>query len=211
MQFARAFLVDHKPQVPTEGRRRGERARRLARMLGMPASRGASDGLGQRLRHGHRLYGRLLPRDCSEPHGVRGAHAGAFAGPGAQSKAGARARLRSRVRPRAAGRGKSRRCLRGIRFQSRARRACAHARGGRGALQCSGDETSFEDAAAREAANDVDVIALHGIFSWVARATQDAIVSVLRQRLQPNGLAYVSYNCMPGWAPLAPIRQLMVR
>ena len=72
-------------------------------------------------------------------------------------------------------------------------------------------ETSFEDAAAREAANDVDVIALHGIFSWVARATQDAIVSVLRQRLQPNGLAYVSYNCMPGWAPLAPIRQLMMQ
>ena len=62
----------------------------------------------------------------------------------------------------------------------------------------------------RSAANDVDVIALHGIFSWVARATQDAIVSVLRQRLQPNGLAYVSYNCMPGWAPLAPIRQFMV-
>ena len=72
-------------------------------------------------------------------------------------------------------------------------------------------ETSFEDAAAREAVNDVDVIALHGIFSWVARATQDAIVSILRQRLQPNGLAYVSYNCMPGWAPLAPIRQLMMQ
>jgi SAM-dependent methyltransferase len=72
-------------------------------------------------------------------------------------------------------------------------------------------ETSFEDAAAREAANDADVIALHGIFSWVARGTQDAIVSILRQRLQPNGLAYVSYNCMPGWAPLAPIRQLMMQ
>jgi predicted O-methyltransferase YrrM len=71
-------------------------------------------------------------------------------------------------------------------------------------------ETSFEEAAARGGDNDLDVIALHGIFSWVARATQDAIVSILRQRLQPDGMAYVSYNCMPGWAPLAPIRQLMV-
>jgi SAM-dependent methyltransferase len=71
-------------------------------------------------------------------------------------------------------------------------------------------ETSFEDAAARGGDNDLDVIALHGIFSWVTRATQDAIVSILRQRLQPDGVAYVSYNCMPGWAPLAPIRQFMV-
>jgi len=89
----------------------------------------------------------------------------------------------------------------------------AHARGlieGAALTNVQVTETSFEDAAAREAANDVDVIALHGIFSWVARATQDAIVAILRQRTQPNGLAYVSYNCMPGWAPLAPIRQMMV-
>jgi hypothetical protein len=32
----------------------------------------------------------------------------------------------------------------------------------------------------------------------------------VRQRLTPDGLAYISYNCMPGWAPLAPIRQVMV-
>lgn len=44
----------------------------------------------------------------------------------------------------------------------------------------------------------------------MARPVQDAIVAILRQRLQPGGLAYVSYNCMPGWAPLQPIRQLMM-
>jgi trans-aconitate methyltransferase len=71
-------------------------------------------------------------------------------------------------------------------------------------------ETGFEDAAARGGDNDFDVIALHGILSWVARPIQDAIVEILRQRLQPDGLAYISYNCMPGWAPLAPIRQVMV-
>jgi SAM-dependent methyltransferase len=71
-------------------------------------------------------------------------------------------------------------------------------------------ECGFEQAAARGGDNDVDVVALHGIFSWVSRQAQDAIIEILRQRLQPDGLAYISYNCMPGWAPLAPIRQFMV-
>jgi hypothetical protein len=71
-------------------------------------------------------------------------------------------------------------------------------------------ETDFKEAAGRGGDNDFDVIALHGIFSWVGRPTQDAIVGIMRQQLQPDGLAYVSYNCMPGWAPVAPIRQLMV-
>ena len=66
----------------------------------------------------------------------------------------------------------------------------------------------FEDAAARGGDNDVDVIALHGVLSWISREAQDAVVAVARQRLRPDGLLYVSYNCMPGWAPMAPIREL---
>lgn len=71
-------------------------------------------------------------------------------------------------------------------------------------------ESGFEEAAARGGDNDCDVITAHGIFSWVARPIQDAIVSIVRQRLQPDGIFYVSYNCMPGWAPLEPLRQLML-
>jgi hypothetical protein len=71
-------------------------------------------------------------------------------------------------------------------------------------------ESSFEEAAERAGPDNLDVIALHGIYSWVSRGAQDAIVSVIRQRLQPDGMLYISYNCMPGWAPFAPIRQLMV-
>jgi hypothetical protein len=71
-------------------------------------------------------------------------------------------------------------------------------------------EASFEEVALRGGDNDVDAIAAHGIFSWVSPQAQDAIVSIARQRLQPNGLMYVSYNCMPGWAPLVPIRQFML-
>ena len=71
-------------------------------------------------------------------------------------------------------------------------------------------EASFEEVALRGGENDIDVIAVHGIFSWVSRQAQDAIVSIVRQRLQPNGLFYVSYNCMPGWAPLLPIKQFLL-
>ncbi len=68
---------------------------------------------------------------------------------------------------------------------------------------------SFE-AAAGHGENDVDVVVLHGILSWIAPASQRAVVSILARRLRPDGIAYISYNCMPGWAPLTPIRQLML-
>jgi SAM-dependent methyltransferase len=70
-------------------------------------------------------------------------------------------------------------------------------------------ETSFEASATQGGHNDVDVVVLHGVLSWISRASQEAVVSILGRRLRPDGLVYVSYNCMPGWAPLAPIRHLM--
>jgi SAM-dependent methyltransferase len=69
---------------------------------------------------------------------------------------------------------------------------------------------SFEEVAARGGHDDVDVAILHGVMSWISRAGQEAALAILRRRLRPKGLAYVSYNCMPGWAPLVPIRQLML-
>jgi SAM-dependent methyltransferase len=68
---------------------------------------------------------------------------------------------------------------------------------------------SFEHEARRGGDQDIDVIALHGVLSWVSRETQNAIVAIVRNRLRPGGLLYVSYNCLPGWAPIAPIRQLI--
>jgi SAM-dependent methyltransferase len=70
-------------------------------------------------------------------------------------------------------------------------------------------QASFEEAAGRGEC-DVDVAVLHGVLSWLEPASQRAAVSILERRLRPSGLVYVSYNCMPGWAPLAPIRQLML-
>jgi|ERR1043165_425987 hypothetical protein len=69
---------------------------------------------------------------------------------------------------------------------------------------------TFEDWAARAGSQDADVIILHGVFAWVAPATQEAILSIVRQRLRQGGLFYVSYNAMPGWAALAPIRDFII-
>jgi Predicted methyltransferase regulatory domain len=79
-----------------------------------------------------------------------------------------------------------------------------------GLINVTVSETGFEEAAARGGDSNLDVVALHGTFSWVSRNAQDSIVDILRQRLQLEGLVYISYNCMPGWAPVAPIRQFMV-
>lgn len=73
-------------------------------------------------------------------------------------------------------------------------------------------ESSFEAAAdeAKTLDSDVDVVLLHGILSWVAQETEEAILAILRRRLRHEGVLYVSYNCLPGWAPLVPIRQLIL-
>jgi len=44
-----------------------------------------------------------------------------------------------------------------------------------------------------------DYIICHGVFSWVPRAVQDAIFRICAESLTDNGIAYVSYNVLPGW------------
>jgi SAM-dependent methyltransferase len=88
----------------------------------------------------------------------------------------------------------------------------AHARGlieDAGLANLTVSHASFAQAAG-QGESDVDVAVLHGVLSWLEPASQRAAVSILARRLRPNGVAYASYNCMPGWAPLAPIRQLML-
>ena len=55
-----------------------------------------------------------------------------------------------------------------------------------------------------------DIITLHGVYSWVTAKVRQDIVRFIDKALKPGGLAYVSYNAMPGWAPLVPLRQIML-
>ncbi len=43
-----------------------------------------------------------------------------------------------------------------------------------------------------------DYIIAHGLYSWVPAEVRDAIFSLCRARLTPQGVAYVSYNTYPG-------------
>jgi SAM-dependent methyltransferase len=66
----------------------------------------------------------------------------------------------------------------------------------------------FEEAAALlDDRNDVDVVGMHGVLSWISPAARDAAIAIVEKRLRPGGLFYVSYNCMPGWAQMAPMRE----
>lgn len=44
-----------------------------------------------------------------------------------------------------------------------------------------------------------DYIICHGVFSWVPKPVQEAIFRICATSLTENGIAYVSYNVLPGW------------
>ena len=73
------------------------------------------------------------------------------------------------------------------------------------------EDYSFEQAVALpfDALPQFDTIVLHGIYSWISPENRRFIVEFIQKRLKPGGLVYVSYNCLPGWAGIAPIQRLM--
>lgn len=55
-----------------------------------------------------------------------------------------------------------------------------------------------------------DYIIVHGIFSWVPREVQERILTICKQNLSADGVAYVSYNVLPGWRMRGMIRDMML-
>jgi methyltransferase-like protein len=54
-----------------------------------------------------------------------------------------------------------------------------------------------------------DYILCHGVFSWIPRDAQDALLRICRENLEEKGVAFVSYNTYPGWHLRAVARDLM--
>lgn len=54
-----------------------------------------------------------------------------------------------------------------------------------------------------------DYILTHGVYSWVPNAVQEKILTICSDQLSLNGVAYVSYNTLPGWRMRGMIRDLM--
>ena len=54
-----------------------------------------------------------------------------------------------------------------------------------------------------------DYILVHGVYSWVPPAVREKVLSIFRQNLAPQGVAFVSYNCYPGCHSRDIARQIM--
>jgi SAM-dependent methyltransferase len=70
-------------------------------------------------------------------------------------------------------------------------------------------DESFEEFCNRPDLPQFDFIGLHGIWSWISDENRKIIVEFARRRLKVGGVFYVSYNTQPGWAAMAPLRDLM--
>ena len=56
-----------------------------------------------------------------------------------------------------------------------------------------------------------DYIVAHGIYSWVPAAVREKVLAICRDNLARDGVAYVSYNTLPGWSGRGMLRDLMLQ
>jgi methyltransferase-like protein/2-polyprenyl-3-methyl-5-hydroxy-6-metoxy-1,4-benzoquinol methylase len=55
-----------------------------------------------------------------------------------------------------------------------------------------------------------DYIIAHGVYSWVAPAVREKLFAICHDHLQPQGIAYISYNTYPGWQSDAMLRDILL-
>ena len=61
-----------------------------------------------------------------------------------------------------------------------------------------------------KAFGEFDYIICHGVLSWVPENVREAIFRVSDENLSKNGIAYISYNTLPGWNMVRTIRDMMM-
>ena len=54
-----------------------------------------------------------------------------------------------------------------------------------------------------------DYVIAHGVYSWVPPEVQQQLLSLCNVLLKPNGIAYISYNTLPGWEQRTMLRDMM--
>lgn len=72
-------------------------------------------------------------------------------------------------------------------------------------------DQGFDEFCARADLPDFDYIGLHGIWSWISDDNRRTIVDFVRRKLKVGGVLYISYNTLPGWTPMVPVRNLLKR
>lgn len=72
-------------------------------------------------------------------------------------------------------------------------------------------DASFEEFLAQSTTAQFQYIGLHGIWSWISDKNREAVVEIIQNKLAVGGVVYISYNTMPGWASVSPLRYLMAQ
>lgn len=57
---------------------------------------------------------------------------------------------------------------------------------------------------------EFDYIIAHGVLSWVPPAVRDSLMAIAGRCLAPNGVAFVSFNCAPGWSIRNEMRRALI-
>lgn len=55
-----------------------------------------------------------------------------------------------------------------------------------------------------------DYVICHGVYSWVPAPVRDAILKIARENLSPDGVAFISYNVLPGWRLRQTLRDALI-
>jgi hypothetical protein len=71
-------------------------------------------------------------------------------------------------------------------------------------------DEAFAEFCTRPDLPDCDFVGLQGVWSWISETNRAVIVDFLRRKLKVGGVVYVGYNALPGWAPPAALRHLLV-
>lgn len=58
---------------------------------------------------------------------------------------------------------------------------------------------------------EFDYIIAHGLYSWVSPTVQSAILRLCARHLASHGIAYISYNVLPGWESRQALRAHLLR
>lgn len=69
-------------------------------------------------------------------------------------------------------------------------------------------QLSFAQALAEDF-EPFDYIVAHGVYSWVNAEVRAEVTAFIQRYLKPGGLAYISYNTMPGKATILPVQKLV--
>jgi SAM-dependent methyltransferase len=83
-----------------------------------------------------------------------------------------------------------------------------------GAARCGLRSATFECAdlaAATIEPGAWDIVIAHGLYSWIDPPRQAALRRLIRQALAADGLAYLSFNAMPGWGVRGCVRDMLRR